>query len=36
MVISSAPAAKLMRAKWRRSVVMMFSRWLTEMGAARC
>jgi len=29
VVISSAPAAKATRANWRRSVLMMVSRWLT-------
>jgi integral membrane sensor domain MASE1 len=35
VVISSAPAAKATRANWRRSVLMMLSRWLTEVGSVR-
>ncbi|WP_458232434.1 hypothetical protein [Roseateles sp. P5_E8] len=34
VVISSAPTAKATRANWRRSVLMMISRWLTEFGSA--
>lgn len=32
VVISSAPAAKATRANWRRSVLMVLSPWLTEVG----